>query len=55
MSEDAKKCTENISKVIGEIPTDKKEMAVRLTESYIAGLATGMELAAGNNGAPHED
>lgn len=45
MPEHIKQCVENAAKTISSIPADKREMAVRLAETYATGLAVGMELA----------
>lgn len=45
MPEKVKKCVRDAAETINSIPVDKREMAVRLAETYAIGLATGMELA----------
>lgn len=46
MGEKAKEAATTATKLIDKLPADKREIAARLAETYAAGLATGMELAA---------
>ncbi|WP_417077542.1 hypothetical protein [Hominenteromicrobium sp.] len=46
MGEKAKEAATTATKLIDKLPADKREIAARLAETYAAGLAAGMELAA---------
>lgn len=47
MSDNTKQSAAETAKALTALPKDVREMAARLAETYAAGLATGMELAAG--------
>lgn len=46
MSENTKKIAETAVELVSSIPADKREIAVRLAETYATGLAVDMELSA---------
>lgn len=51
MGEKAKEAATTATKRIDKLPADKREIAARLAETYAAGLAAGMELAATESGS----